>query len=235
MTRQELKSPLKEEIEDLDDRSNEAWSDGNYVESIQLMLEAWEKLPDPKGEYSESYHLCDGLVSTYLLIENYADAKKWSQEIYQCGLHRIDSGERELLSGKVAFAMNDLESAKKFFTIANKKSSGRLFQNEEKKYKNLLDKADIVPTKFKDLYKMSLKEFEKGDFSYALNLAYDCLNLKQADADVHLLKGKCHFELKEMDHAADSFTRAYMLSGFKIFKKDDPKYLNFLKTKIELK
>lgn len=235
MANRELESPLREEIEELDDRSNDAWSDGNYEESIQLALEAWNKLPAPKGEYPESYYLCDGLACTYLLIGDHVNAKKWSEELYQCDLERIDSGEREFLSGKVAFAMNDLESAKKYFTIANKKSSGRCFGKEDKKYKDLLSKTEIRPTGFKALYKLSLEEFKKKNFSYALDLAYDCLNIEQMNADVHLHKGKCHFELNEMDHAADSLTRAYMLGELKVFNKEDPKYLNFLKTKIEIK
>jgi tetratricopeptide (TPR) repeat protein len=176
-----------------------------------------------------------GLAEASLLIKDIESAKKWSEEIYKCALHRIDSGEREFLSGKVAYAMNDLESAKSLFTIANKKSGGRCFQNEDKKYKELLDKKDIIPTDFKALFKLSAKEFKAGNFSQALSLLYDCLNIQQMDPIVHLQKGKCHFELGEFDHAADSFTRAYMLDGLNAFKKEDKKYLEFLKTKIEIK
>lgn len=233
MTR-ELESPLKEEIEDLDDRSNEAWDEGNYEESIKLMLEIWNKLPVPKGEYPESYHLCMGLSETYLLIKDNKNAKKWSEEIYKCDLDRIDSGEREFLSGKVAFAMHDLTSSKHFFAIANKKSEGRCFQNVDKKYKNLLNKKDIRPTGFNALFDLSVKEYKTGNFSYALSLLYDCLNIQQMDPKVHLQKGKCHFELGEPDHAADSLTRAYMLGGIDTFKGEEPKYLEFLKTKIKI-
>jgi hypothetical protein len=51
---------------------------------------------------------------------------------------------------------------------------------------------------------------------------------------VHLNKGICHFELNQLDQAADALTRAYMLEGEKIFADQNLKYLDFLKTKIEL-
>ncbi|MBL4594037.1 MAG: hypothetical protein JKX68_09505 [Flavobacteriales bacterium] len=44
-----------------------------------------------------------------------------------------------------------------------------------------------------------------------------------------------HFELNELDHAADSFTRAYMLEDENVFKGQDSKYFDFLKTRIEIK
>jgi hypothetical protein len=34
--RKELESPLKEEIKNLGDRSNAAWNEGNYEDSIKL-------------------------------------------------------------------------------------------------------------------------------------------------------------------------------------------------------
>lgn len=45
------------------------------------------------------------------------------------GFARIDSDDKEFIAGKVAFELGDLETAKEFFNIANKKSEGRCFGN----------------------------------------------------------------------------------------------------------
>ena len=51
---------------------------------------------------------------------------------------------------------------------------------------------------------------------------------------IHLRLGQCQFELGELDRAADELTRAYMGGGMDILLEDDPKYLEFLESKIEL-
>ncbi|MCG8073237.1 MAG: hypothetical protein N0C86_14785 [Candidatus Thiodiazotropha taylori] len=51
---------------------------------------------------------------------------------------------------------------------------------------------------------------------------------------IHLRLGQAYFELQEMDKAADELARAYMGAGMDIFMEDDPKYLSFLETKIEM-
>lgn len=50
---------------------------------------------------------------------------------------------------------------------------------------------------------------------------------------LHLRLGQCQFELGNFERAADELTRAYALSGEEIFSGEDPKYFDFLKTKIE--
>jgi hypothetical protein len=129
-----LDTELNKYIETLMDRSNEEYDKGEYAESIRLLEDAWDKLPEPKGEYSESFHIARYISETYMLINNLKQTKKWSNELFKCGLHRIDSGERELLAGKVAFELGEFEISKKYFTIANDKSEGRCFEDEDIKY-----------------------------------------------------------------------------------------------------
>ncbi|PET50471.1 hypothetical protein CN514_19660, partial [Bacillus sp. AFS001701] len=71
---------------------------GNYEDSIKCLQEAWNAIPEPKGIYKDSYHCALFLSETYILINNFYEAKKWSEIIYNCGLNRIDTGEREFLS-----------------------------------------------------------------------------------------------------------------------------------------
>lgn len=50
---------------------------------------------------------------------------------------------------------------------------------------------------------------------------------------IHMRLGQCQFEIGNLDHASDELTRAYGLEGEEIFSNDDPKYLEFLKTRID--
>jgi tetratricopeptide (TPR) repeat protein len=54
------------------------------------------------------------------------------------------------------------------------------------------------------------------------------------NAFIHVRLGQCLFELEMFDQAANEFTRAYAIEGENIFKGDDPKYFQFLKTKITI-
>ncbi len=49
---------------------------------------------------------------------------------------------------------------------------------------------------------------------------------------IHLRLGQCQFEAGNTTRAADELMRAYALEGEDIFEEDDPKYLQFLKTRI---
>jgi tetratricopeptide (TPR) repeat protein len=50
---------------------------------------------------------------------------------------------------------------------------------------------------------------------------------------LHLRLGQCQFELGNETRAADELARAYMGAGKEIFDREDPKYFEFLKTKLE--
>ncbi|MEC0331788.1 hypothetical protein P4H42_19450 [Paenibacillus macerans] len=43
-----------------------------------------------------------------------------------------------------------------------------------------------------------------------------------------------YYEQENFEKAADELTRAYMGAGMEIFMEDDPKYLEFLETNIEI-
>jgi tetratricopeptide (TPR) repeat protein len=51
---------------------------------------------------------------------------------------------------------------------------------------------------------------------------------------IHLRLGQCQFEVGNLERAADELTRAYANAGDEIFESDDPKYFEFLKTKIKI-
>ena len=51
---------------------------------------------------------------------------------------------------------------------------------------------------------------------------------------LHLRLGEVLFEADELTRSANELTRAYALAGKEIFENEDPKYLSFLGTKIDL-
>lgn len=130
-----LQSPIKEKFETLVNKSNEQFENGKHNDSIITLEEAWDLLPEPKGVYSEeSFHLVKDIIDTCFIIKDYKKAKEWSDKIYLTGLARKDTGKKEFISGKVAFELGEVEVAKEFFYIANKKSEGRCFEGEDTKY-----------------------------------------------------------------------------------------------------
>ena len=50
---------------------------------------------------------------------------------------------------------------------------------------------------------------------------------------IHFRLGQCEFERKQFDLAAEHLTRAYALEGADVFGAEDPKYFEFLKTRIQ--
>ena len=75
-----------------------------------------------------------------------------------------------------------------------------------------------------------------GDFAYARDMLKYAVNCPQGLGNpyVHLRLGQACFELGETNKAADELTRAYMGGGLKIFSSQDPKYLQFLRSKIAI-
>lgn len=228
--------------EQLDKEIEQLWLKGgklvyihNYDEAKELLEKAWQLLPSPKENYSPSFHISENMTRIFMGLQQFEEAKKWLEIHKQTGLTRIDSGEKEFLEAEFYFLQGEIEASKPFFGIANKKSGGRIFQRKDRKhYKEFLSKTDIRQTSLTELLKVAKKEIKGKNYGYALDLLYDALNLNQMKVEVHFYKGLCHFELDEFDHAADSFTRTYMLDGDAIFTKNDEKYFAFLKTKIEL-
>ncbi|WHX47202.1 hypothetical protein QNH46_13595 [Paenibacillus woosongensis] len=129
-----LNSPLKEEIEKLIEVSNQEYDLANYEDSIKLLEEAWEKLPIPKVTYDDSYHIVKYIIETYLFMNKAEMGAKWISMLFICDLEREDSGEREFIAGKVSYETDDLVMAKELFYVANNKSEGRCFEDEDTKY-----------------------------------------------------------------------------------------------------
>jgi len=134
----ELQLPLKKEIETLVNRSNEEFSKNRYAESIKLLEIVWDKIPNPKGLYNESYHIVKDIIETFFVIKNFNKAEEWVEKLFLTGFMRIDAGEKEFFAGKIAYELENFDIAREFFIIANKKSEGRCFEGEDEKYLKFL-------------------------------------------------------------------------------------------------
>ena len=77
--------------------------------------------------------------------------------------------------------------------------------------------------------------FLMGDFEAGRDNLSNAMHCPEAIGNpfLHLRLGQCQFELGNEDRAADELARAYMSEGHEIFEDQDPKYLKFLKTKLE--
>lgn len=77
--------------------------------------------------------------------------------------------------------------------------------------------------------------FQSGDFQAGrdnLGTAMHCPNAL-GNPFLHLRLGQCQYELGNSDRAADELARAFLLEGKKIFANEDPKYLDFVKSKLK--
>ncbi|MCA8912310.1 MAG: tetratricopeptide repeat protein [Planctomycetes bacterium] len=76
-----------------------------------------------------------------------------------------------------------------------------------------------------------VEQFE--DARSALLIAMHCPNAI-GNPFLHLRLGQVQYELGDQERAGDELARAYMAEGIEIFSDEDPKYLEFLRTVIDL-
>lgn len=76
--------------------------------------------------------------------------------------------------------------------------------------------------------------FLAGDYERALDALTEAVQCPGGLGNpfIHLRLGQCQYELGNMDRAADELARAYMGDGERIFDDDDPKYLDFVKSRL---
>jgi tetratricopeptide (TPR) repeat protein len=235
-----VEAETNQEIERLTNEAFGVFDLNNPQPGIDFLIKAYNLIPSPRTRYSEGYNLLKYISIGYFRAGMIEESEKWLSEFLESDFNTTRFGESEYLAAKIALKRNDKELAIQHFIVANQKSAGRVFGSDEDDKANLKffkthAKEHVRPEGFKNILSTAIKEIEKENYSYALSLLYDCLNIELDNAMVHFNKGLCHFELNEPDHAADSFTRAFMLEGEDMFNEKDPKYFEFLKSKIEIK
>ena len=133
-----VEGELGKKIEELMDESFCQYKNGDYEKAINLLIEAYDELPDGKNEYDESYLIVWRILDIAIKAHMIDIMNQWVDKIFYADLERIDSGEREMWAGRVAYESGDMKKAKEYIKIANKKSHGRCFSEKDKKYRELL-------------------------------------------------------------------------------------------------
>lgn len=111
-------------------KENEAW---------QLCRDVWDIFPEPKYEQPLFYLLVEDIVKYSIETKCYDIGNKYVAMLFITGLTRVDSGDKEFLAGKLAYAQGEFKMAKQYFQIAYKKSAGRLLKGKENtEYKKLI-------------------------------------------------------------------------------------------------
>lgn len=130
-----VEGELGKRIKYLMDESNQEYSIKNYDKVIDLLTEAWDMLPNGKNEYDESYLIVWEILSVAIELKKFEVMKQWVDKIFYADPERIDSGEREMWAGRVAYELGNKDKALDYFKIANQKSRGRCFLEGDEEYK----------------------------------------------------------------------------------------------------
>ncbi|PSF13082.1 hypothetical protein C7H09_03285 [Marinobacter fuscus] len=119
-------------------------------------------------------------------------------------------------------------------------ASQKLFSEARAKY---IEALKLLPDKISDweastwIYvAIGDTHFYTGNFEKVMKCFFNAVQCPAGLGNpyVHLRLGQAYFELENLDKAADELTRAYMGGGMEVFMEDDPKYLSFLETRIEI-
>jgi tetratricopeptide (TPR) repeat protein len=74
---------------------------------------------------------------------------------------------------------------------------------------------------FDEKYELALPQFEH---------AMGCVD-SEDNPYLYLRAGQCYFEMGMMEEAEEALHEAYLIEGEEIFEEEEPKYLEFLKSK----
>ncbi len=77
--------------------------------------------------------------------------------------------------------------------------------------------------------------FLTADFQAGRDNLHSAMHCPDAvgNAFLHFRLGQCEFELGEHDNAAQELARAYLAGGVEVFRGSDPKYYDYLQTRLE--
>jgi tetratricopeptide (TPR) repeat protein len=124
-----LNEELKKQIDTLVDKAIADYTTENEKLTVISLKKAWELLPEPKGNYSESFNIMKYLTNIYFNKSDFKKAKKYATIFLSCQPTR-NYGEQEFMMGKIAFKLTLLDEAHKHFTTADEKSGGRCWKTD---------------------------------------------------------------------------------------------------------
>lgn len=127
----ELEEGLKQKIRDLIDKAYDVYSAESIEESVKLLNEAWSMIPGEKTSWEEGYRVAHEFVETYFSFGDYKEAEKWATDYLKADERFRNLGGAEFDAGRVAYELDKMEEAKRYFMIADEKSGGRLWKERK--------------------------------------------------------------------------------------------------------
>ena len=127
-----LEQQERQKVLDLIDKSFEKYSKESIEESINLLNEAWNMIPNDKEQWDEGYLVSKEYIDTYFAYGDYNEAEKWIDIFLKADALHANHGGGQFLVGKVYFNSGKEDLAKKYFAIADEKSGGRIWQGESR-------------------------------------------------------------------------------------------------------
>lgn len=135
-----LSKELYDKVWALVEKSQGDYANDDFESAIVHLEQAWELLPEPKEESDESFLVTRWFIKTAIKFSSEELMRKWGPMILKVDLERFDSGEREGWYGRIAYELGDYDTAKQYLTLALKKSRGRCFTSNDKKYLDFIKK-----------------------------------------------------------------------------------------------
>ncbi|WMY92170.1 hypothetical protein [Snodgrassella communis] len=76
-------------LDDLMEKSSEAYDKGEVELSKQYLIQAYKSIPNPKEEYDESYNYCSYII-TFIINENTKkdDLQQWLNELVKISVYQ---------------------------------------------------------------------------------------------------------------------------------------------------
>jgi len=110
------------------------FKNNNILGFLKYLEQIWNCLPKTEEKLDVSFYIAQKLSLNNLKLGNYNDAMKWAKETLDGPEFALEEGYSQLLVGKVAYESGDMETATKYLTIADKKSNGKIFVDDDMKY-----------------------------------------------------------------------------------------------------
>jgi len=130
----QLPDNIYDTFDELTDKAYELFVAKKYEESFSIYEQCLEMIPEPKSDYGESSNVIEWMVENYLLIGRHAEAIKWVEQLSDYLKNKDITGDGEFLKAKVYFEVKDLGKSLEYFRIADEKTKGRCFEDEDNKY-----------------------------------------------------------------------------------------------------
>ncbi len=210
------------------------YANNYYLEGLQILFELWDMIPDNKYEYSESFLVSWRIIEGAVATNDSELANNWKIHIANAAPHRLDTGHRDLLLGKIAYLNKSFSEALSFFNIANKKSHGRCFGAKDSIYKEFLlsggkcisnenlttvTTAELDDKQYEKITKLcdqGNKEFDKQHYDKAISIFKKTLKLVpnpkmdwEAGEWLYASIGDAYFFKNEYSLAIDYFRELY--------------------------